>query len=124
MTLFDRATDVRLIDKSDGSATFAADLEDFWSSLHGIHGGYLMALSVRAAQAFVPNRAVRMVFLRPSAVGPAEITLDVARSGRSLTTLAASTRQGERNVATTRITMLAPVTGRRGRPQWPTALPP
>ena len=101
MPLFDRATDVRLLNRSDGSATFAADLDDFRSSLHGIRGGHLMALSVRAAQGSVPNRAVRIVaasFLRSSAVGPAEITLEVVRSGRSLTTLAASTRQGERNV--------------------------
>jgi len=117
-THFDRTTAVRRIegdmDAPHGSVYFAADLDESWASLLGVHGGYVTALAVRAAELLAPNREVRTVatsFLRPAQIGPAEIVLDVVRSGRSFGTVAARLRQHGRDVTNTRITMLAPVAG-------------
>lgn len=117
-THFDRTTAVRRVSspRADGGGLhlFVADLDESWASLRGVHGGYVTALAVRAAEVVAPDRAVRTVatsFLRPTEIGPAEIALDVVRSGRSFTTVLAALRQNGRDVATTRITMLAPVAG-------------
>jgi acyl-coenzyme A thioesterase PaaI-like protein len=118
-THFDRTTTVQRVDggvddAGNGPAVFAADLDESWASLLGVHGGYVTALAVRAAELLTPNRQVRTVatsFLRPAQIGPAEIVLDVVRSGRSFGTVAATLRQRGRDVTSTRITMLAPVVG-------------
>lgn len=109
-THFDRTTAL----VADGAGRFAVRLDESWASLRGVHGGYLTALAVRAAEATVLHREVRTVttsFLRPAAVGPAELDVDVVRSGRSFGTLSVSLRQGGRMVTSTRITMLETVTG-------------
>jgi acyl-CoA thioesterase len=113
-TQFDRTTAVHPIPAGADALVFAADLDESWRSLSGIHGGYMTALAVRAAEATVPNRTVRTVstsFFRPAAPGPAELHIDVLRSGRSLTTLVSSLRQGDREIAQTRITLIADVAG-------------
>ena len=115
MTAFDRAT--RLHPSSDpranaSTASFSADLDQSWSSLIGVHGGYVASLTVHAAQLLLPDRVVRTVstsFLRPAAVGEAEVVLEVLRAGRSFTTLSASVHQAGRTVAVSRITLLNPV---------------
>lgn len=118
MTHFDRTTAVdRRGADPQGPAVYDTRLDETWASLLGVHGGYVTALAVRAAQAFVPDRPVRTVsisFLRRTEVGPAEIEVEIARSGRSFTTLLTRTRQQGRDVATARITMLGPVTA----PTW------
>ena len=85
---FDRTT---AIHRARHDATrFDAELDESWSSLLGVHGGYVTALAVRAAEATAPDRHVRTVattFLRPTHPGPAELTVDVLRDGRSLTTV-------------------------------------
>jgi acyl-CoA thioesterase len=109
-TQFDRTTQLQSV--ADG--VFGAELDESWASLRGVHGGYVTALAVRAAQLQTPDRAVRTVvasFLRPAHVGPAQIHLQVVRAGRSFGTLLATLRQDDRDVALTRITMLAPVAG-------------
>jgi acyl-CoA thioesterase len=111
-TRFDRTTALRRV--SDEPLRYAADLDESWASLRGVHGGYCTALLVRAAEATFPDRAVRTVaasFLRPTEVGPAEIEVDVVRAGRSFGTLVATLRQHGRVALTARITMLGPVVG-------------
>ena len=83
-THFDRTTTVHLLSEDGetppGTFRFAADLDETWASLRGVHGGYVTSLTVRAAEAVFPDRDVRTVaasFLRPTEVGPAEIVLDV-----------------------------------------------
>jgi acyl-CoA thioesterase len=110
VTHFDRTTGVH----RQGDALFSAHLDESWESLRGVHGGYVTALAVRAAEATAPDRAVRTVatsFLRPTEVGPAHISMDVVRAGRSFTTVVATMHQRGRAVTNTRITMLVDVVG-------------
>jgi len=119
-TQFDRTTAVRRI--SAEPLRYAADLDESWASLRGMHGGYCTALLVRAAEATVPDRAVRTVttsFLRPTEIGPAEIDVDVVRAGRSFATIVGALRQQGRVALTSRITMLGPVVGA----EWTTVVP-
>jgi len=88
-----------------------AEFDESWTSLRGVHGGYATAIAVRAAEALAPGRAVRTVamsFLRPAEVGAAEVVLEVARHGRSITTLEGAIRQGDRVASTVRVTLTAP----------------
>lgn len=103
-----------LVAADDDPLVFRADLDPSWASLRGVHGGYMTALAVRAAEAIAPDRSVRTVttaFLRPAEVGPVDLSVDVIRSGRSLTTLSTMITQQERSIATSRITSIAPVAG-------------
>ena len=107
-----------------GSARFSAYLDPSWGSLLDVHGGYVAAVAVLAAQELLPDRDVRTVstcFLRPAKPGPADLLLDVLRVGRSFGTVAARVQQAGRDLAAARITLLKP-----GRPvsanSWSTAL--
>lgn len=104
---FDRATLVSPV--SDRPGEFAGDLDEGWSSLAGVHGGYMCAVAVRGAEAHAPGRAVRTVatsFLRPGHVGPVEMAVREIRQGRSFTTLDVDLVQDDRLVLTTRVTMM------------------
>ena len=93
---------------------FAVDLDAGWSSLVGVHGGYLCALAVRAAETLATDRVVRTLttsFLRTGAVGPAVLTVEEVRRGRSMSTMVAEVRQGDRLLTTTRLTLLTPKDG-------------
>lgn len=77
-----------------GGGCFAAELDDRWSSLVGIHGGYSAAIVVRAIEAVVgdPTRALRSFATQFAAAprpGPVEVEVTVERSGRSMTTTSA-----------------------------------
>jgi acyl-CoA thioesterase len=112
MTIFDRTTSLHL-DASDPDR-LSVELSDAWASLMGAHGGYVTAVAIRVVQARLGQQRVRTVstsFLRPVATGPAELSVSTLRSGRSLSTLEVSLRQGERIATTTRITAAAPVSG-------------
>jgi acyl-CoA thioesterase len=104
LTTFDRTTAVTP-DARD-SLVAHATLDDSWSSLRGIHGGYLAALAVRAAETQLAGREVRSIttsFLRPAAIGQARLTIAPVREGRNVTTLAVTVEQ-EGTVAIARIT--------------------
>jgi acyl-CoA thioesterase len=91
-------------------STYDVVLAENWASLRGVHGGFMTALAVRAAEAAAPGRALRTIttsFLRPADVGEAVIEAEVVRHGRSLTTIATRLRQGGRTVTTSRATLLA-----------------
>ncbi|MEZ5235480.1 MAG: thioesterase family protein [Acidimicrobiales bacterium] len=109
---FDRATTVRPIDRRPGQ--FAVDLDPGWSALVGVHGGYLCALAVRAAELLTPGRVVRTMstsFLRTARVGPAELSVREVRRGRSMTTAAVELVQADQLVLTSRLTLMVPGPG-------------
>jgi acyl-coenzyme A thioesterase PaaI-like protein len=73
----------------DGPGRFAVTVAPEWSIGGRPHGGYLMALALRAAVAASPHPdglALSTHFLRPPAFGPAVIEVDELRVGRSVAT--------------------------------------
>lgn len=100
--------------RSREDGVFTADLDESWASLRGIHGGYLAALAIRAAEATAPDRMPRTIattFLRPAQVGPAQLSVEALRSGRSFTTVVVSLTQQQRAITNTRVTMIGVVPG-------------
>lgn len=124
-TDFDRTT---LPDPVPGRpGEFVVELDPGWSSLVGVHGGYLCALAVRGAEALAPGRTVRTLstsFLRTAQVGPASLVVREVRSGRSISTLVAELTQDGRLVTTSRLTLLTPRTGVEWSAPVPLELPP
>jgi acyl-CoA thioesterase len=117
VTGFDQTTVT--FDPSDQTSA-NVELDASWSSLRGVHGGYLSALTVRAAEAHLDGRPVRTVsvsFLRPAAVGAATLTVEPVRLGRSLSTIDVTVTQRQRRIAVARITASASVDGEH----WDTA---
>ena len=85
---------------------FAVQLDEAWSSLVGVHGGYLTAVVIRAAQGVADDRPIRTVstvFLRPGVVGPAVIDVEVVRRGRSITNLSITLSQGSQSVLVSQV---------------------
>lgn len=110
-TDFERTTTVV---PTDRPGEFEVELDPGWSSLVGVHGGYLCALAVRGAEAVASDRAVRTIttsFLRRAEVGPATLTVRELRRGRSMSTMATELHQGERLLLTSRLTLLTPREG-------------
>jgi acyl-CoA thioesterase len=73
-TLFDTTTSLTHDPTQPGQ--FTAYLAPAWSSLVGMHGGYLTALAIKAAEAVVGDRPIRTVttsFLRPADAGPNQL---------------------------------------------------
>ena len=109
---FDRTTTLTPLAGHPGS--FSVDLDAGWSSLVGVHGGYLCGLAVRGAEAVVPDRAVRTLttsFLRTGAVGPAVVSVTETRRGRSMSTVVVDIEQESRRLLTCRLTLLVPREG-------------
>ena len=103
---FDRATALR---PTDRRGELAVDLDAGWSSLVGVHGGYLCALAVRGAEQVAGDRPVRTMtasFLRTAEVGPAALTVTEVRRGRSTSTVTAELRQADRLVLSSRLTLM------------------
>jgi hypothetical protein len=109
LTAFDRTT-VAEVPATGSSSPATITLDEGWSSLQGLHGGYLAAVAVRAAEAALGGRAVRTVatsFLRSGRPGPASIELTERRNSRSLTTLDVSLGQAGGPVLVSRVTGVA-----------------
>ncbi|HEX2575403.1 MAG TPA: thioesterase family protein [Aquihabitans sp.] len=124
-TDFDRTTALVPIEGRDGA--FAVDLDAGWSSLVGIHGGYLCAVAVTGAERFVPGRSVRTTttsFLRIGRPGPAELVLTGVRQGRSFSTVVADVVQRGRILVTSRLTLADERSGTEWAEQRPLDLPP
>ena len=108
---FDRTTAVVPTDRPD---QFAVDLDLGWSSLVGVHGGYMCSLAVRGAEALTPDSVVRTIttsFLRSGEVGSATLTVRELRRGRSVSTMVTELHQGDRLLITSRLTLLTPREG-------------
>jgi acyl-CoA thioesterase len=104
---FDRTTLLTPVPGSPGE--FSVELDAGWSSLVGVHGGYMCAIAVRGAEASVPDRSVRTLttsFLRTAQVGPATLSVREVRAGRTMTTMVADLVQDGRHLITSRLTLL------------------
>jgi hypothetical protein len=104
VTLFDATT---ALVPSARPGQFAAHLDDAWASLIGVHGGYLAAINIAAAQAVVGDRPVRTVttsFMRPARTGPAEIDVEVVRRGKSISNLTVTLSQAGKGVVVSHVT--------------------
>lgn len=94
MTIFDRATALQLT--SEGCFS-GAITEDFWVKV-GPNGGYLSAIVLRGASACVPEptrvpRSLNVRFLSPPRAGAFDLSVEVLRRGRAMTTLAVRMQQ-------------------------------
>lgn len=117
---FDRTTALTPLDESAGG--FLVELDTGWSSLVGIHGGYLCAIAARAAESVVPDRPVRTLstsFLRTAQPGPARVSVEMVRVGRSVATVVVDLVQDDRRLLTSRITSMVPGSG----PEWEDSRP-
>lgn len=124
MTGFDRHT--ALSELAPGR--FAARFDAAWSSLRGVHGGYVAAHAVRAAQQVAAAghavRTLSVAFLRPSSTGEAQLVVTPVREGRSVAVHAVEVVQDGATIAQVRVTT-AP--DHPDGPRWhtdPLALPP
>ena len=120
-TDFDRTTAVKPVEERPGE--FTVELDAGWSSLVGVHGGYMCAIAVRGAEALVEDRRVRTIttsFLRTGRVGPATLSVRPVRQGRSITTMVADLVQDDRLLLTSRLTLMT----ERSGIEWRTAVPP
>ena len=84
--------------KPIGAHSYAAALTDRWAALGGTpNGGYMLAVALRALSHDMPHPDPLVVsahFLRPGAVGPAEVRTELARAGRRVATGEARLLQG------------------------------
>jgi acyl-CoA thioesterase len=78
---FDRATAL-----SGDGPVFETALGDGWNGVTGANGGFMLALATRAlgrVVTFPDPIVVSGFFLRPGSIGPAEISTEVIRSGKT-----------------------------------------
>ena len=81
MSEFDEATAL-----SGGGPVFATELGPGWNGVGGANGGFMLALVTRAlgrVMAFPDPVVASGFFLRPGSAGPAEISTEVIRSGKT-----------------------------------------
>ena len=94
---FDTDTAVRPASGAPGPGRWFAHLTDRWDINDKPNGGYVLAVAVRAMAGAVPDHphpfTVTGHYLRPSQSGPAEIEVDVVRTGRKLATVTAAFSQ-------------------------------
>jgi acyl-CoA thioesterase len=76
---------------------YVATLTPKWTSMLGIHGGYLAAIAARAILTAVDEdrslRGLDVQFVRPPAAGEIVIDVDVVNAGRSMTFARATVHQ-------------------------------
>jgi hypothetical protein len=103
-TAFDATT--AIVPDTAHSGRFSVHLDDAWSSLVGVHGGYLAAIAIKAAQLVVGPRSIRTVtttFLRPALTGPAEVAVEPIRRGRSMSNLTVTVSQSAKTIIVSQI---------------------
>jgi acyl-CoA thioesterase len=125
VTDFDRTTALIPIEAHPGE--FLVDLDGGWSSLVGVHGGYMCALAVRGAESPAPGRLVRTMstsFLRSGRVGPAVLSVRAVRRGRSITTMVAELVQDDQILIVGRLTLMTARSGLEWSERRPLHLPP
>jgi Thioesterase-like superfamily len=104
-TIFDVTTS--LVPDPVHPGEFTVHLDEAWSSLVGMHGGYLAAVAIRAAEVVVGARLIRTVttnFLRPAHAGPAQVSVELVRQGRSITNLTVTLSQSSKVVIVSQVT--------------------
>ncbi|OZM75242.1 aromatic compound degradation protein PaaI [Amycolatopsis antarctica] len=96
-----------------GDGTFIADLRPEWSIGNHPHGGFLMSLMAKAATTLLAERGdppadpmvVSADFLRPPAIGPVLLRVDVRKLGRRATVLGVVLEQRGRSCVEARVTV-------------------
>jgi acyl-CoA thioesterase len=125
VTEFDRTTALIPVEARPGE--FLVDLDGGWSSLVGVHGGYMCAVAVRGAESLAPGRLVRTMstsFLRSGRVGSAVLSVREVRRGRSITTMVAELVQDDRILVASRLTLMTARSGLEWSERRPLDLPP
>ncbi len=93
MSVLESDTKVVEVSRTDNSAVFTGMIDTGWSISGNPNGGYLLSLVTSAIRKMVAHPdplSMTTHFLRPGTPGePCEITVDIIRTGRSLTTLRA-----------------------------------
>ena len=101
-TMTDHAFDADTAVEPAGDGCYAARLTDRWTALGGTpNGGYMLAVTLRALAAEMPlpdPLVVSAYFLRPGAVGAAEVRTEVVRSGRRTATGQSTLHQDGREI--------------------------
>ena len=101
-TMTDHAFDADTAVEPSGDGRYAARLTDRWTALGGTpNGGYMLAVTLRALAAEMPlpdPLVVSAYFLRPGAVGAAEVRTEVIRSGRRTATGQSTLHQDGREI--------------------------
>lgn len=123
-TDFEQSTSLERVPDEPG--VFTVDLAERWSSLIGIHGGYMAAIAVRGAEAVAVDRGARTIttnFLRPGKPGPARLEVQEFRRSRSISTVVADLVQGPSVLQTSRITLTVDRTGVEWSTPRPIGLP-
>jgi acyl-CoA thioesterase len=93
---FDFDAETRLVPGS-ADGTFQVEISDRWSGMASVNGGFLMANCLKALDAVLPFPdpiTVSGLYLRPGNAGPAVITTELIRSGRTTAFGRASLFQG------------------------------
>lgn len=108
--------------------TALLDLDGTWAIGGKIHGGYLLAEIARAALAVLPGDhphplAVSAMFVSAPDAGPAELAVEVLRTGRSVSSLRGRLTQGD--VVRTEVLLTAGTLPEAGDTLWvaPTGVP-
>lgn len=129
-TMTDHAFDADTAVERDGDNRYAAQLTDRWNALGGTsNGGYMLAVALRALAAELPlpdPLVASAYFLRPGAVGPAEIRTEVVRAGRRTATGQSTLHQDGREIVRVVATFgdLGQAAGRTAGFEAPPELPP
>lgn len=93
-SVFDTTTAVTSL----GEGRFDAELDPGWVVGGGVNGGYLLAVVGNALRAELPDKpdplALSAYYLSASVPGPAQVQVDVRRSGGSVSTASAELSQG------------------------------
>lgn len=89
---FRRATSVDLVERTDSSARFDAEVHAGWDIGGNANGGYLMAIAARAMSEAVSRPPLTLTghYLRPVPAGPCSVEVEVVRSGRRMATASAT----------------------------------
>ena len=94
LSAFDADTAVRPESGVAGPGRWLATLTDRWHIGDKPNGGYVLAIAARAIAGALPEHphpfTVTAHYLRPSQAGPAEIDVEVVRTGRKMATATAS----------------------------------
>jgi acyl-CoA thioesterase len=84
---------------SGGAGSWTADIEEGWDIFGISNGGYLMSVATRAMEAESGGRRLISVtghYLNPADAGPVAVSVDVLKTGRSLSMLRASLSRDDR----------------------------
>lgn len=91
--------------RHDGAYVYKADLDAEWTIGRVVHGGYMLSIGLCAANKFQLAQAdqgappdpahITAYYLRPSAIGPAEVEVKAVKKGKDWWNVDVQIRQGK-----------------------------